>query len=81
MRHQGTNSPKEQKNNESTEMLKDSIPGTSQVEKSAAHTANHGMSKSTTIAIGQIPGARRPTVWGRTPVSIYLSVGLIYVAK
>lgn len=73
--HQRCNSPKAQKNNESTEIL--TVPETSQVDDSSAHTANYSMTKSTTIASGQIPSARRPTVWGRTPVSTYLSIGLV----
>ncbi|KAK4745663.1 hypothetical protein SAY87_011975 [Trapa incisa] len=74
MIHQGTNSPKEQKNNESTEKLKDDIPETSLVKKSAAHTRNHSMSKSATIASGQISASKRPTLWGRAPAKRKLSM-------
>ncbi|KAK4797445.1 hypothetical protein SAY86_029771 [Trapa natans] len=72
--HQGTNSTKEQKNHESIEKLKDNIPENSQVEKSAAHTTNHTVCKSSTIASGQIPSAKPVTLWGRAPAKKKLSM-------
>ncbi|PKI40418.1 hypothetical protein CRG98_039195, partial [Punica granatum] len=68
--HQGSRSLEEQKNNEPTETLGDT-PATSQVQNSAATSS---MSKSTTIASGQIPSSRRPAVWGRTPAKKNLSM-------
>lgn len=74
MSQKGSNSPTEQKNDESTETLRDNIPETSQEKNSAAHTAISSMIKSTTIAGGRMPSPRRPAVWGRTSVSIYVLV-------